>query len=124
MPKEKKTNKKKLSNVVPLRKKLVQPEHREDFLSIEEQERERTNKFARKICDEIDNYVKECKMDTDMTYYHFLFHLKQRLILKVSYNLFKFADKSSTDEVTENIAKYLNENSPELKLDSINNTIQ
>lgn len=124
MPKEKKTNKKKLSNVVPLRKKLVQPEHREDFLSIEEQERERTNKFARKICDEIDNYVKECKMDTDMTYYHFLFHLKQRLIHKVSYNLFKFADKSSTDEVTENIAKYLNENSPELKLDSINNTIQ
>ena len=124
MPKEKKTNKKKLSNVVPLRKKLVQPEHREDLLSIEEQERERTNKFARKICDEIDNYVKECKMDTDMTYYHFLFHLKQRLIHKVSYNLFKFADKSSTDEVTENIAKYLNENSPELKLDSINNTIQ
>ena len=124
MPKEKKTNKKKLSNVVPLRKKLVQPEHREDLLSIEEQERERTNKFARKICDEIDNYVKECKMDTDMTYYHFLFHLKQRLIHKVSYNLFKFADKSSTDEVTENIAKYLNEKSPELKLDSINNTIQ
>lgn len=124
MPKEKKTNKKKLSNVVPLRKKLVQPEHTEDLLSIEEQERERTNKFARKICDEIDNYVKECKMDTDMTYYHFLFHLKQRLIHKVSYNLFKFADKSSTDEVTENIAKYLNENSPELKLDSINNTIQ
>lgn len=124
MPKEKKTNKKKLSNVVPLRKKLVQPEHTEHILSIEEQERERTNKFARKICDEIDNYVKECKMDTDMTYYHFLFHLKQRLIHKVSYNLFKFADKSSTDEVTENIAKYLNENSPELKLDSINNTIQ
>lgn len=124
MPKEKKTNKKKLSNVVPLRKKLVQPEHTEDLLSIEEQERDRTNKFARKICDEIDNYVKECKMDTDMTYYHFLFHLKQRLIHKVSYNLFKFADKSSTDEVTENIAKYLNENSPELKLDSINNTIQ
>ena len=62
MPKEKKTNKKKLSNVVPLRKKLVQPEHTEDLLSIEEQERDRTNKFARKICDEIDNYVKECKI--------------------------------------------------------------
>ena len=43
---------------------------------------------------------------------------------RVSYNLFKFADKSSTDEVIENLAKYLNENSPELKLDSINNTIQ
>ena len=124
MPKEKKMNKKKSSNVVPLRKKLVQPESIENTLSIEDQERERTNKFARKICDEIDNYVRETKMDTDMTYYHFLFHLKQRLIHRVSYNLFKFADKSSTDEVIENMAKYLNENSPELKLDSINNTIQ
>ena len=79
------------------------------MLTIEEQERERTNKFARKLCDEIDQYV-ECKMDTDMTYYHFIFHLKQRTIHRVSYNLFKFADKSSTDEVTENMAKYLNEN--------------
>ncbi len=124
MPKVKKTNKKRSSNVILLKKDLVQSESTEHLLSIEEQERERTNKFARKICDEIDNYVKECKMDTDMTYYHFLFHLKQRLIHRVSYNLFKFADKSSTDEVTENMAKYLNENSPELKLDSINNTIQ
>ena len=124
MPKEKKINKKKLSNVVHLKKKLVQPDNTENILSVEEQERERTNKFAHKICDEIDNYVRETKMDTDMTYYHFLFHLKQRLIHRVSYNLFKFADKSSTDEVIENMAKYLNENSPELKLDSINNTIQ
>ena len=28
------------------------------------------------------------------------------------------------DEVTENMAKYLNENSPELKLDATNTTIQ
>ena len=75
MPKEKKINKKKLSNVVPLKKKLIQPDNTENILSVEEQERERTNKFARKICDEIDNYVRETKMDTDMTYYHFLFQL-------------------------------------------------
>ena len=67
MPKEKKINKKKLSNVVPLRKKLIQSESSENILSVEEQERDRTNKFARKICDEIDNYVRETKMDTDMT---------------------------------------------------------
>ena len=94
------------------------------MLTLEEQERERTNIFARKLCDEIDQYVTECKMDSDMTYYHFLFHLKQRTIHRVSYNLFKYADKSSTDEVTENMANYLNENSPELKLDASNNTIQ
>ena len=124
MPKEKKTNKKKSSNVVPLKRDLVQSENIENLLTLEEQERERTNIFARKLCDEIDQYVTECKMDTDMTYYHFLFHLKQRTIHRVSYNLFKFADKSSTDEVTENMAKYLNENSPELKLDATNTTIQ
>ena len=124
MPKVKKTNKKKSSNVVPLKRDLVQSENTENLISIEEQERERTNKFARKLCDEIDDYVRECKMDTDMTYYHFLFHLKQRTIHRVSFPLFKAADKSSTDEVTENMAKYLNENSPELKLDASNNTIQ
>ena len=124
MPKVKKTNKKKSSNVIPLKRDLVQSENTENLLTIEEQERERTNKFARKLCDEIDQYVTECKMDTDLTYFHFLFHLKQRIIHRVSYNLFKHADKSSTDEVTENMAKYLNENSPELKLDASNNTIQ
>ncbi len=124
MPKVKKTNKKKSSNVIPLKRDLVQSENTENLISIEEQERERTNKFARKLCDEIDDYVRECKMDTDMTYYHFLFHLKQRTIHRVSFPLFKAADKSSTDEVTENMAKYLNENSPELKLDASNNTIQ
>ena len=124
MPKVKKTNKKKSSNVIPLKRDLVQSENTENLLTIEEQERERTNKFARKLCDEIDQYVTECKMDTDLTYFHFLFHLKQRTIHRVSYNLFKHADKSSTDEVTENMANYLNENSPELKLDASNNTIQ
>tara|TARA_B100000963_G_C22042678_1_gene416142 strand:+ start:57 stop:431 length:375 start_codon:yes stop_codon:yes gene_type:complete len=124
MPREKKTNKRKSSNVVSISKKTDGFENTDQLLSIEDQERERTNKFARKICDEIDEFAKECKMDADMTYYHFLFHLKQRAIHRVSYNLFKFADKSSTDEVVENLVKYLNENSPELKLDSINNTIQ
>ena len=124
MPKVKKTNKKKSSNIVPLKRDLVQSKNTDNLLTLEEQERERTNIFARKLCDEIDQYVTECKMDTDMTYYHFLFHLKQRTIHRVSYNLFKYADKSSTDEVTENMAKYLNENSPELKLDATNTTIQ
>ena len=124
MPKVKKTNKKKSSNVVPLKRDLVQSENTENLLTLEEQERERTNVFARKLCDEIDQYVTECKMDSDMTYYHFLFHLKQRTIHRVSYPLFKAADKSSTNEVTENMSKYLSENSPELKLDASNNTIQ
>ena len=124
MSKIKKINKKKSLNVIPFKKDLVQLENTENFLSIEEQERERINKIARKLCDEIDQYVRECRMDSYMTYYHFLFHLKQRTIHRVSYNLFKFADKSSTDEVTENMANYLNENSPELKLDASNNTIQ
>ena len=124
MPKVKKTNKKKSSNVVPLKRDFVKSENTDNLLSLEEQERERTNIYARKLCDEIDDFIKECKMDTDMAYYHFLFHLKQRMIHRVSYPLFKAADKSSTNEVTENMSKYLSENSPELKLDASNNTIQ
>ena len=124
MPKTKKINKKKTSNVIPIKKDVVNAENNDQLLSIEDQERERTNKFARKICDEIDEFVKECKMNSDMTYYHFLFHLKQRTIMNVSYTLFKYANKNSTDEVVENMSNYLNDNAPELKLVPNNNTIQ
>ena len=124
MPKTKKINKKKTSNVIPIKKDVVDAENSDQLLSIEDQERERTNKFARKICDEIDEFVKECKMSSDMTYYHFLFHLKQRTILNVSYPLFQQANKASTNEVVENMSNYLNDNAPELKLVPNNNTIQ
>tara|TARA_B100000900_G_scaffold278694_1_gene238336 strand:- start:605 stop:982 length:378 start_codon:yes stop_codon:yes gene_type:complete len=124
MPKTKKINKKKTSNVIPIKKDVIEVENNDQLLSVEDQERERTNKFARKICDEIDEFVKECKMSSDMTYYHFLFHLKQRTIMNVSYALFKYANKNSTDEVVENMSNYLNDNAPELKLVPNNNTIQ
>ena len=124
MPKIKKNRKKKSSNVIPINKNLVEAENTTQLLSIEDQERERTNKFARKICDEIDEFVKECRMNTDFTYYHFLYHIKQRAILNVSYALFKHVNEASTDEVTKNMSEYLNENAPELKLDAANNTIQ
>ena len=124
MPKVKKINKKKTSNVIPIKKDAVNIENNDQLLSVEDQERERTNKFARKICDEIDEFVKECKMNSDMTYYHFLFHLKQRTILNVSYPLFQQANKASTNEVVENMSNYLNDNAPELKLVPNNNTIQ
>lgn len=124
MPKIKKNSKKKSSNVIPIKRDIVEAENATQLLSIEDQERERTNKFARKICDEIDEFVKECRMNTDFTYYHFLYHIKQRAILNVSYNLFKHVNEASTDEVTKNMSEYLNENAPELKLDAANNTIQ
>jgi len=124
MPKIKKNVKKKSSNVIPIKRDIVEAENATQILSIEEQERERTNKFARKICDEIDEFVKECKMNSDFTYYHFLYHIKQRTILNVSYALFKHVNEASTDEVTKNMSEYLNENAPELKLDAANNTIQ
>ena len=124
MPKIKKNGKKKSSNVIPIKRDIVEAENATQILSIEEQERERTNKFARKICDEIDEFVKECKMNSDFTYYHFLYHIKQRAILNVSYVLFKQVNEASTDEVTKNMSEYLNENAPELKLDAANNTIQ
>jgi len=124
MPKIKKNSKKKSSNVIPIKRDMVEAENATQLLSVEDQERERTNKFARKICDEIDEFVKECRMNTDFTYYHFLYHIKQRTILNVSYNLFKHVNEASTDEVTKNMSEYLNENAPELKLDAANNTIQ
>ncbi len=124
MPKTKKINKKKTSNIIPIKKNIVNAENNDQLLSIEDQECERTNEFARKICDEIDQFVKECKMNSDMTYYHFLFHLKQRTILNVSYPLFQQANKASTNEVVENMSNYLNDNAPELKLVPNNNTIQ
>ena len=45
MPKTKKINKKKASNVIPIKQDVI--ENEDPLLSIEEKERERTNKFAR-----------------------------------------------------------------------------
>ena len=53
MPKTKKINKKKTSNVIPIKNDVLDAENNDQLISIEDQERERTNKFARKICDEI-----------------------------------------------------------------------
>ena len=127
MPKIKKSGKqrnKKTSNVIPLRKDLKAIEIDEPILSVEEQERKRTNEFARKICDEIDAFVAETKLSADYAYYHFLFHLKQRTIGNVSYLLFKQANDGSTNEVIDNMVEYHKENYPELKTDAENHTIQ
>ena len=127
MPKIKKIGKqknKKASNVVPLRRGAKHFKAPEPVLSVEEQERKRTNEFARKICDEIDTFVVESKLSADFAYYHFLFHLKQRTILNVSYGLFKQANDASSNEVIKNLAEYHKENFPELKTDAENHTIQ
>ena len=130
MPKVKKSPKsknKKHSNVVPIRKDLKSLKNDEKILSIEEveeQERKRTNAFARKICEEIDRFVIEAKLSADYAYYHFLFHLKQRTILNVSYGLYKSANDASSNEVVKNLAEYQKENFPELKSDAENHTIQ
>ena len=76
------------------------------------------------ICDEIDRFVIESKLSADYAYYHFLFHLKQRTILNVSYGLYKSANDASSNEVVKNLAEYQKENFPELKSDAENHTIQ
>lgn len=127
MPNIKKIGKqknKKASNVVPLRRNVKHFEAEESVLSVEEQEKKRTNEFARKICDEIDTFVVESKLGADYAYYHFLFHLKQRTILNVSYGLFKQANDASSNEVIKNLVEYHKENCPELKTDAENHTIQ
>ena len=83
MPKIKKIGKqknKKASNVVPLRRGVKPIEAAEPVLSVEEQERKRTNEFARKICNEIDEFVVETKLSADFAYYHFLFHVLLRFV--------------------------------------------
>tara|TARA_B100001250_G_C19676580_1_gene733911 strand:- start:232 stop:615 length:384 start_codon:yes stop_codon:yes gene_type:complete len=127
MPKIKKIGKqknKKASNVIPLKRDVKHIEAEELAISVEEQERKRTNEFARKICDEIDTFVAETKLSADYAYYHFLFHLKQRTIGNVSYLLFKQANDASSNEVIQNLAEYHKENFPELKTDAENHTIQ
>tara|TARA_B100000700_G_C14654843_1_gene673661 strand:- start:3 stop:386 length:384 start_codon:yes stop_codon:yes gene_type:complete len=119
-----KQNNKKASNVIPLKRDVEHSEAKELEISVEEQEKKRTNEFARKICDEIDAFVVETKLSADFAYYHFLFHLKQRTIYNVSYPLFQQANDASSNEVINNLAKYHKENCPELKTDAENHTIQ
>ena len=71
MTKKKKINRSKKSDrkVIPFKNESLSNYSFEEVKSIEDQERERTNKFAREICDKIDDFVKECRMETDMTYH-------------------------------------------------------
>ena len=87
MPKAKRLNKKKTSNVIPIKKDVLEKE--DQLMSIEEQERERTNKFARKICDEIDDYEKILDQALNDLADHLEKHISWKSILDLSKNYTK-----------------------------------
>ena len=108
------------SNIIPLKSKV---QNVNKNFNNEENFRKEINLLAKDISNEIKSMVKNSNLHADFAYYHFLFHLKQEAIMNISYPLFKTVDKATTNEVTENLAEYLNDNSPELKLNDINKTL-
>ena len=108
------------SNIIPLKSKV---QNVSKNFNNEENFCKEINLLAKDISNEIKSMVKNSNLDADFAYYHFLFHLKQEAIMNISYPLFKTVDKATTNEVTKNLAEYLNDNSPELKLNDINKTL-
>jgi len=88
----------------------------ESPVDFEEIERKKINQYARDLCKDLDEYLKEFRMSPGYFYYHILFHIKQAAIFNCNYGEYKHANDHSTDEIARNYSEMLVETFPELGL--------
>ena len=112
-----KRNKKNIkNNVIPFKKNKLEVIKNHTPMSKEEAETTRVNDYAKEVCKNVDNFASTAGIDVEKFYYNFLFYLKQRVIMKLSYPAFKYLDQGSTEEIVKNHAEFIRENYPELNL--------
>lgn len=112
-----KRNKKNVkNNVIPFKKNKLEVIKNDTPMSKEEAETTRVNDYAKEVCKNVDNFASTAGIDVEKFYYNFLFYLKQRVIMKLSYPAFKYLDQGSTEEIVKNHAEFIRENYPELNL--------
>jgi len=112
-----KRNKKNVkNNVIPFKKNKLEVIKNHTLMSKEEAETTRVNDYAKEVCKNVDNFASTAGIDVEKFYYNFLFYLKQRVIMKLSYPAFKYLDQGSTEEIVKNHAEFIRENYPELNL--------
>ena len=115
MKKDRKKTRKKESNIIPF-KKNAKVINTENPVSIREKEIDKINSHCRKIFQELEDFGDTMGVASSEVWYSILFFAKQRAIFCSSYPAFKINDKHTTQEVTENYAKFSDENFPELKI--------
>ena len=103
-------------NVIPFKHKKLEVIKNDTPISKEEAETTRVNDYAKEVCKNLDDFASTVRIDIEKFYYNFLFYLKQRVIMKLSYPAFKYLDKGSTDEIVRNHAEFIKENYPEINL--------
>ena len=103
-------------NVIPFKHKKLEVIKNDTPISKEEAETIRVNDYAKEVCKNLDDFASTVRIDIEKFYYNFLFYLKQRVIMKLSYPAFKYLDKGSTDEIVRNHAEFIKENYPEINL--------
>jgi len=116
MKKDKKKMNKKENNIVPF-KKDARVINSDNIVSIREKEVNKINTHCKKIFEELEDFADTIGISSAEVWYNILFFAKQRAIYCSSYPAFKINDKHTTQEVTENYAKFSDENFPELKVD-------
>ena len=114
--KSKKGSKNVKNNVVPFKHKKLEVIKNETPMSKEEVETIRVNDYAKEVCKNLDDFSSSASIDIEKFYYNFLFYLKQRVVMKLSFPAFKYLDQGSTDEIIKNHSEFLRENYKELKL--------
>ena len=116
MKKDKKKMGEKENNIIPF-KKDARVINYDNPVSIREKEVDKINSHCRKIFQELEEFGDTMGVSSAEVWYNILFFAKQRAIYCSSYPAFKINDKHTTQEVTENYAKFSDENFPELKVD-------
>tara|TARA_Y100000992_G_scaffold205903_1_gene140781 strand:+ start:194 stop:580 length:387 start_codon:yes stop_codon:yes gene_type:complete len=104
------------NNVIPFKSKKLETIKNVTPMDKQEVETARVNDYAKEVCKNLDDFASNAGIDVERFYYNFLFYIKQAVIMKLSYPAFKYLDKGSTEEVTQNHSDFLAENCPELSL--------
>jgi len=113
---KKKMRNQKESNIVPFKKDL-QVISNDNPVNIREKEIDKINNHCRQIFEELGDFPDTAGVSAGEVWYNILYFAKQRVIHCNSYPIFKINDEHSTKEVTENYAKFSDENFPELKVE-------
>lgn len=104
------------NNVIPFKSKKLETIKNVTPVNKQEVETARVNDYAKEVCKNLDDFASNAGIDVERFYYNFLFYIKQAVIMKLSYPAFKYLDKGSTEEVTQNHSVFLKENYPEINL--------
>ena len=113
--KSKKIKKSKKNNVISLKPNL-KVLNNENPVSRRQAEIDKLNSHVKDILAELKEFVDDCSISREEAWYNIMYYVKQRTMHLLDFSAFKVLDKGSTKENIKNMAEFMDEHHPELKI--------